>query len=260
MARGEGMKEETNPMNCFEFNAIVPDLGRPGAVNAEVSAAALAHAESCGRCAVLLTETESLEFALRKLASRDADLQAPARVEEALLREFRRTRKIPARRAVRWKFAAAAAAVLLLAAGVSLRQGFLHPPSSRSETGLAFNSVQSSPVVASPLDTPAAKPAMKSAMNPNNAAKAQTPVQFVGAVSQEAFMALPYADDPEMLEGGAIVRVNLSREALASFGLPVSEVGDAEQIPADVVLSPDGTPEAVRLVSLLLPAENVAEK
>lgn len=73
-------------------------------------------------------------------------------------------------------------------------------------------------------------------------------------------MALPYADFPENLEGGAIVRMNLSRAALASFGLPVSDVGDAEPIPADVIVSADGTPQAVRLVSQNVTPENISEK
>jgi hypothetical protein len=254
------MKEEANLMNCSEFNAIVADLSRPGAVSQEASAAALAHAESCSWCAALLTETESLEFALRSLAARDADWQAPARVEAALLREFRRAREIQPRRAVRWPFAAAAAAVILLAAGFSFRHGFLHSPSSGKDTGVAVNPPQSGPAVAAPADAPGIHPAANAANDPSNTESPQRPRQIAGAEPEGAFMALPYTDDLDMLEGGAIVRVNLSRAALASFGLPVSDVGDAEQIPADVVVSADGTPEAVRLVSQVMPAENILEK
>ena len=63
------------------------------------------------------------------------------------------------------------------------------------------------------------------------------------------FTALPYADDPSMVEGGAVVRVVLSRAALASLGVSTDGIENAEQIPADLVVSPDGTPEAIRLVS-----------
>jgi hypothetical protein len=253
------MREEANPMKCSDFDALVPDLSRPGVVSPEISAAALTHAESCSRCAALLTETESLEFTLRKLAARDADWQAPARVEAALLREFRHSREIPAQRAVRWQFAAAAAAVLLLAVGISFRQGLIRQPSTERDRGPAVNSVQSSPAVTTPTDAPVTHPSANAA---NNSTKAPigNPTQIAGAPPERAFMTLPYADDPDMLEGGAIVRVNLSRAALASFGLPVSEVGDSEQIPADVVVSADGTPEAVRLVSQVLPGENISEK
>jgi hypothetical protein len=247
-------------MKCSEFDAIAADLSRPGVVSPEISAAALTHAESCGRCAALLTETESLEFALRKLAGRDADWQAPARVEAALLREFRRSREIPSQRAVRWQFAAAAAAVILLAVGISFRQGFMSQPSTEREAGPAVNSAQSSPAVTTPADAPVIHPAANAANNSSKAPSPANSTQVAGAQSGRAFMALPYADDPEMLEGGAIVRVNLSRAALASFGLPVSEVGDSEQIPAEVVVSADGTPEAVRLVSQVVPAENNSEK
>jgi hypothetical protein len=69
--------------------------------------------------------------------------------------------------------------------------------------------------------------------------------------SQDAtgFVSLPYAADPATLEDGAVVRVVLSRSALASLGLPVADVGASEQVPADIVLSEDGAPQAIRLVS-----------
>ena len=68
------------------------------------------------------------------------------------------------------------------------------------------------------------------------------------------FTPLPYADDPSMMEGGSVVRVILSRSALASLGMPLSGVENREQISADLVVSADGTPEAIRFV-----AQNVDE-
>jgi hypothetical protein len=66
---------------------------------------------------------------------------------------------------------------------------------------------------------------------------------------ETAFVSLPYAADPATLENGAVVRVVLSRSALASLGLPVADVGVTEQVPADIVLSEDGAPQAIRLVA-----------
>jgi hypothetical protein len=59
---------------------------------------------------------------------------------------------------------------------------------------------------------------------------------------------LPYAYDPSELEGGAVVRVVLPRSALISYGLPIEGMGVSEQVTADMVVSQDGTPQAIRLV------------
>jgi hypothetical protein len=64
-----------------------------------------------------------------------------------------------------------------------------------------------------------------------------------------AFVPLPYADDTNTLDGGSVVRVVLSRPALASLGMPVTDLGATDRIPADIVLSEDGVPQAIRLVS-----------
>ncbi len=65
----------------------------------------------------------------------------------------------------------------------------------------------------------------------------------------EEFVPVPYAEDPAALEGGAIVRVTLPRSALASFGLPITESDGADRVSADLIVSQDGTPQAIRLVS-----------
>jgi hypothetical protein len=63
------------------------------------------------------------------------------------------------------------------------------------------------------------------------------------------FVSLPYADDPGALDGATVVRVTLSRAALASFGLPVADISPNDQVPADIALSEDGVPQAIRLVA-----------
>jgi hypothetical protein len=51
------------------------------------------------------------------------------------------------------------------------------------------------------------------------------------------------------VEDDAVVRVVLSRSALASLGLPVAETDGGETVSADLRVSEDGTPQAIRLVS-----------
>ena len=62
-------------------------------------------------------------------------------------------------------------------------------------------------------------------------------------------MPLPYAYDPSELEGGAVVRVRSAAAALVSYGLPVEGMGVRDQVTADMVVSQDGTPQAIRLVA-----------
>lgn len=199
-------------MDCDQFAAALPDLDRLGARGGELRAAALAHAESCDRCAELLTESEWLDFSLHSLAANDANRAAPPRVELLLLERFRREKTFAVRRRLRWQLSVwGAAAAALLAVGLSVHYGFLAHPSGKA------------------MD------------NPSSAAPRES--------DEAAFTPLPYADDPLTLEGAAVVRVALSGPALASLGVPATEVGDADRILADLVVSADGTPQAIRFVS-----------
>jgi len=116
------------------------------------------------------------------------------------------------------------------------------------------------PQVASTAVTPAAETPVTSATpassNSGKAASAANTQSKTASVNQpgdneyaEEFIPVPYADDPAALEGGAIVRVTLPRSALASFGLPIAESDGADRVSADLVVSQDGTPQAIRLVS-----------
>jgi hypothetical protein len=62
------------------------------------------------------------------------------------------------------------------------------------------------------------------------------------------FMPVAYGDNPNELENGRIVRVEMPRSALAQFGLPVNMERANERIKADVLIGDDGMARAIRFV------------
>jgi len=222
--------EEMKVMDCGEFEEIVHDLDRPGTHGMALREKALAHAESCGRCAQLLTETESLDQALHAIATTEGKQQAPAWVESALVREFQWAKAGAAKSSAGRRVAALSiAAAVLLAAGVSLH---------RFASGVGVKGAGDGQSIQANVSAPA------------TAGQSGQSGQTAGAAeSASDFIALPYADDPDGVEGGTVVRVELSGPALASLGMPVSLAGSSGSISADLLVSDDGTPQAIRLVS-----------
>ncbi len=62
------------------------------------------------------------------------------------------------------------------------------------------------------------------------------------------FIALSYTGPASLQDGGQIVRVELPRSTMASFGLPVNMDRYSERVKADVLLGFDGFPRAIRFV------------
>ena len=230
-------------MDCSQFGEFVHDLDRPGAEGFALREGALAHAKSCSRCGQLLTQVESLDFALRTLGTEHTEQQAPPRLETQLRGEFLRHKAAASRSGVRWQVAAlGTAAAMLLALGVSLRRYLAPAP---SPAAAPRNASLSSGGSASSAGPSVVDSSQSSADQQTTAAENQTPE----AESATAFVPLPYADGSVSSDGGAIVRVVLSRQALASLGVPVTDMGATDRIPADIVVSEDGAPQAIRLVS-----------
>jgi len=227
------MREETKGMDCTRFEGLVHDLGRRLGLDVGVREEALAHADSCAPSARLLAEVERLDFALRYMAAeqkadRAGDLAQP-RVEAALVAEFKAVKLRASRRSARWRVAAAAAAAMLfLTTGWAWR----HFAPSSGETGpaightVAVETNSTAPVAAG-------DPAPAVAENQNGA----------------PFIRLPYANDGAVVEDDAIVRADMPRSALASLGFPVGDVSGTEAVPVELMVSEDGTPEAIRLVA-----------
>ena len=241
--------ENRNFMKCAEFEEILHELDRPGTKGTELREEALIHAESCGNCGVLLTETESLDFGLKRVAHAADVENAPSRVETALLQEFRCVKGKSAQKRMQWRLAViGVAAALFLVLGLSVQR---HYAPSRELGGASPANIAKNPTQGSTLDAPAQKTIEHD--TENKPAAAQVAEQANNELDEteiaENFIPLPYADDDSMMEGGSVVRVILSRSALASLGVSLSDVENREQIPADLVVSADGTPEAIRLVA-----------
>jgi hypothetical protein len=234
-------------MTCAQFEEIAHELERPGTQGFALRDEALAHADSCQRCGLLFDKIMSLDFALDSLAVQDADQHAPARLETALIAEFRRQHAAVA--PARWNSRVAAAA-LAMAATILLAVALVVPRLSKpNDNDLAMNSV----TAAQSAQNAGVKPAV------NNAEAVTAQENTAGDDSEYTtnFISLPYANDPGTLDGGTVVRVTLSRAALASFGVPVADLSSTERIPADTALSEDGVPQAIRLVaSANLSSEN----
>ncbi|MEO8436387.1 MAG: hypothetical protein ABI596_15910 [Pyrinomonadaceae bacterium] len=62
------------------------------------------------------------------------------------------------------------------------------------------------------------------------------------------FVPVGYVSALDLQEGGQLVRVELPRLALASFGLPVNMDRVDERVKADVLVGPDGLARAIRFV------------
>jgi hypothetical protein len=218
-------------MDCAEFRNRIQELAREEISGDSALTEALLHAEYCPACDALLREAERLTADLHSVGAHLKFEAAPARVEAALLDAFRQQHSpvVRVRKAGAWLAVPAAG----LAAAALLLFFVTRDPAGRSPAQ------PSAPQAAPRQSAPSPSPREIWA---DYALEGETPEE-----AASAFIPLATTFDPSWIEGGAIVRVVLSRSALESFGVPVVAGGNNEMV-ADVVVSFDGTPEAIRVV------------
>lgn len=232
-------------MNCEEFELRGLDLDRADADPQEV-AAAVQHAQVCGRCSAMLESWREVKGDLRRLRESTLLDAAPARVEMRLKQELRTRReaRVPRSAVVVASWALAAAAVLIGAVSwgawqrtrnreissrrVAVPSAPTQNPESRGET--VSESRRQDAVPAEPR---------KTSTNTHSA--------VVKDEDTERFTLLP-GSLPTETEEAAIVRVRMQRGALGALGLPVNEERAGEWIQVDLLVGNDGLPQAVRLV------------
>jgi len=272
-------------MNCQEFDQILYELARSQAMDAGQRELALAHSATCQNCAARLANARSLAEGLTALAATTESQSAPSRVEETLLAAFRQRTApavLPAKsnvvafpvRQSRVSFwALAAAAVLLIAFGiVAVSQWKKAPaisptrelatvpsPSPKSEN-IQSAEIQSELVVATSNQSLKPVPFKKNinlSEQPNDGFLVSssfgefTPLANSTNAQQEIatdFLPLIYDASDQAMESGQVIRVQLPRTALASFGLPYNPERANDTVKADLLLADDGSARAIRFI------------
>ncbi|HUI43084.1 MAG TPA: hypothetical protein VL523_14070 [Terriglobia bacterium] len=245
-------------MNCSSFRQIVQDLDRPNCLEEAAYDTAIAHAQTCTRCARELHRLRELSDALRALAGADNHLQPSVRLEADLVRAFRAQSPIRMRRSrAAWWITAAAAAALAVGVGMLWRRASGGPrakPAQAAVLGALAGSIPSKP--ASTADVLGSKAAART--HARRSVRANAPsAELANYDELSEFVALPFAHDETPLGAGEVVRIRLSESALGLLGLPVSEDNPSEPLTADVVIGEDGVARAIRFVSGPVPAELV---
>jgi hypothetical protein len=218
-------------MNCAEFQNLIQELAREEASADALVISALNHAESCRACDALLRAAEKLTASLRSLAAQHDFDVAPPRVEAALLSAFRQRHTPTSRLRHLAGWLAASAVGVAAAAVLAILLSSYRPGASRQSP----RGPQATPPE---TDHPASPRSTWADYAINGESEEQAAASYIP---------LNASFDPSWLQGGAIVRVVLSRPALESLGVPVI-AGNDGQVLADMVVSNDGTPEAIRVV------------
>lgn len=267
-------------MNCNDFETKVTDLARVQVMDAGARDRALAHAADCRRCAARLEDEQRLTAGLRAMAATFDREQMPARAEAQLLAAFRAANQLapvakPARRRLAW--AAAAAILIGLAAFAAVRfveRDKPQPIAGRQPaTPQETTPSQIVPAVPQQVTQPSAPPEQavatphhrRPAHRATPQAVAQKPAGVVGPATPPAVNAEAASGDEQASEiatsfislSGArgldadslqLVRVELPRSALLSFGLPMNVERADERVKADVLVGNDGVARAIRFV------------
>ena len=260
-------------MNCQEFEIVVRDLARAQASDRITSELQLPldHAASCSACELKFEDERELSRKLAAVAL--VESEPSSHIEPALLQAYRQTtRKVVAtavpvfRRSVYW-FAAAAAALLMVFALGILRSRLNTPKPGLPIAAVAHNedATTSAAVVIPPSTLIRAEPVNGAPRWKGHRINQRHSKRVPARVGQQIAASAPIEPQPEpeiatqfialsavgplnLQDGGQIVRVELSRLAMASFGLPVNMDRSGERVKADVLLSADGFARAIRFI------------
>lgn len=272
-------------MNCQEFDSIINELARSKPMEASQREQALAHSATCELCAVRLANARLLTEGLKALAATTENKSAPSNVENALLAAFRQQSaspvllkssnvvSFPIRQTRIPMWALAAAAVLAVAFGIFTVSRWNQIPAISPTKELA--TVPSpSPKIENKQDNEI-KPAL--AVVASNQKRKTLIFKTTTRLSDQTddgfsvksslgeftplidspnsrqeiatdFLPLTYDTADQVMESGQVIRVQMPRTALASFGLPVNLERANETVKADLLLADDGSARAIRFI------------
>ena len=259
-------------MNCQSLRDMVSELARNGsrdAIDPALRERTLVHLDECAECFQRFQDERALTSRLQEMAQQMKSLTAPEHVEAQLRKTFQETvaaSRAPARRQVievnQWRRLALAAAVVLIVAIVGLGWYLTRTAQPRNDRSNVAKTKPEEPKEISTVNPPAESketpegPANRSNTprrlhSTRNAKRNVLPSPNANEVGHEVatqFMPIGFAGPINPQDGGELVRVELSRSAMLSLGLPVNMDRFGQSVKADVLLGPDGFARAIRFV------------
>ena len=270
-------------MNCRNFETAITEIAREQILEARSKAAALTHLHECRACAVRLADERALSAALTTVAGSVAENVSAQRIEGALVSEFRRRTSVDTigatwgRRTIRrtWSpWSIAAAATILAVASFAVIEFVLSGPGKSSQqlshatTAVVPSSPASQETIAeiaggdrpTPFVQTGPSGAPRSLDRGRNqfreaALKPRSLPSTSGPGPSEVrdeivtdFMPLTYGAGLSQLDEMQLVRLELPRSVLQSFGLPMNAERAGQRVKADVLLGQDGVARAIRFV------------
>jgi len=240
------------------FSDLAGDIARDQMMDAGARTQALAHASECLNCADHLKAEQRLTADLRELVSATKDLTASAAVWESLSASFdaRGVARVTTNPR-RWIYAAGAIAAMLLLMFALLPVIRLHRQPANVEASNPTNSTAVRAIQTTKETGAEPRPddlAVSVKQKPQVISHRHLPVRQTSApqASQPKeiatdFFPLTYGD-PNVGSDAQMVRVELPRSAMTSFGLPVNMDRADQRVKADVLLGSDGLARAIRFV------------
>ena len=257
-------------MNCQKFEEQVTELARGQMMQAAVRTDALMHVEQCSDCRDRLSAEEALTRDLRSVAVEIGSNTPSSELKNKLLDAYRQNQVVTVqvgRDRSRYWLSAAAAILLVLFSLLVVRWQTQKSKVNRGAPALVAekNTPQANTAITGstpPTQTIGSDSTQKQKPHRNQPVRvAKNRVRPTQAVTDSMvasnempkevateFMPIGSMTAASLQDGGQIVRVELPRSALASFGLPVNMERYNEKVKADVVLGVDGLADAIRFV------------
>lgn len=258
-------------MNCQKFEEVVSELARGQMMEAELRNSALVHSDECLKCRRLLADEQSLTSGLRALSMTTESVTPSSEIEarlRAAMNEERRAQsaaRFSGRSNRKYWLAVAAALLLFVASAIAITwQQRSTPPENRAEVNPVSSpepkktepsTNQEQMATHDPEDKrDVPRKVQPRRVAPRLVAQARSRKKGPEVVANHArevatdFMPLGFVNAANLQDGGHIVRVELSRSALVSFGLPVNMDRFNEKVKADVWFGVDGLAHAIRFV------------
>ena len=239
-------------MNCQTFAELASDIARTQMMDAATRAQALAHVDVCVNCAIRLRAQQHLTSDLRELASATKDETASASVWEGLGAAFdaRTIAPIGTNRRRTIYVAGAIAAMLILAFAVIRLDLYRQPATAQLSIAATFTTTRLTQAIdeSRNKDVIARINRKPQVAAHRHSVTRQLPASQVNQPKEIAtdFILLTY--DSEVGSDAQMVRIELPRSAMASFGLPVNIERADQRVKADVLLGADGLARAIRFV------------